>query len=147
MKNKFSFRFQPILDIKERLEEDKKSQLGTATQSFNEEKIRLQAYIEKKDSTNDELNKLTQNVVTIRELQNYGNKLQYIKRQIDQQNAVVKNCEENMNNCRVELIEAKKQTMIFDKLKEKAFEQFNYLKLKEEELFIDQIVSFKSASK
>lgn len=147
MKNKFNFRFQPILQVKERLEDEKKSQLGTATQYFNEETNRLQTYVEKRDITNREFNELTQKVVSIKELQNFGNKLDYMKRQIDQQNIVVKNCEENMNNCRLQLVEAKKQTMIFDKLKEKALEQFNYMKLKEEELFVDQIVSFKSATK
>ena len=147
MKNKFSFRFQTILDIKERLEEDKKSQLGTATQYFQEEANRLQTFIDKKNNANQELQDLTQQVITINDLKKFGNKLEFMQRQIDHQNVVVKKSESLMDNCRLELVEAKKQTMIFDKLKEKAQDQFKYMKLKEEEVFIDQIVSYRTASK
>ena len=147
MKNKFTFRFQTILDIKERLEDDKKSQLGTATQYFQQETNRLQTYIEKKDTVNKEFTELTQQVVTIKELQKFGTKQEFMQRQIENQNMLVKNCENHMNNCRLELVEAKKQTMIFDKLKEKAQEQFKQMLLKEEELFVDQIVSYRNASK
>jgi len=147
MKNKFNFRFQTILDIKERLEDTKKTQLGTATQFYQEETNRLQTYIEKKNTVNEEFSELTQKVITIKELQNFGSRQEFMQRQIENQNLVVKNCENHMNNCRLELVEAKKQTMIFDKLKEKAQEQFKQMLLKEEELFVDQIVSYRNASK
>ncbi len=147
MKNKFSFRFQTILDIKERLEDTKKSQLGTATQYFNEESNRLQDFIEKRDVVNNEFAEMTQQVITVKDLQSFGSKRDYMQRQIENQNVVVKKCESHVDNCRLELVEAKKQTMIFDKLKDKAQEQFKQMLLKEEELFVDQIVSFRSASK
>ncbi len=147
MKNKFSFRFQTILDIKEQLEDTKKSQLGTATQYFKEESNRLQDFIVQRDVVNNEFAQMTQQVITIKDMQSFGSKRDYIARKIENQNVVVKNCESHMNHCRLELVEAKKQTMIFDKLKEKAQEQFKQMLLKEEEHFVDQIVSYRNAIK
>lgn len=143
---KFNYRFQNILKIKEKIEESKKYQLASTQQHFRKEKGKLDSLLEKKRQNIDKWNAITNDnkVVKIKELQNSSTRLQMVNDLIERQENVVKKCETKLNHHRNELIEAQKQTKIFEKIKEKDFEVFQIQQDKDEAALIDQLVTYKS---
>lgn len=147
MANQFTFRFESILNVKEKMEEDKKNKLGLATKKMEEERQNLYQLMQKKENIIKDMQEKTKSVLKIKELQNASYKMQLVQNLIDVQVKVLEDCKEQTNKCRNELIEAKKQKKIFCKLKENDFEHFQYLVKKDEEKFIDQLVTYKTVNK
>ncbi len=147
MAKKFTFRFEPILSLKEKEEEAKKTELGFAAKKLKKEEAALNELYNRKHNVASQLQEKTQEVLKVKDLQYYATKLQFVDNLINQQKIAVNKCENQVDHTRRLLIEAKKQTKIYDLLKDKEYEDFNYMQLKEEEAFIDQLVSFKTACK
>jgi len=145
MAGKFVFRFQPILGLKEKEEDAKRAQLGLATKRLTSEKELLQGLHIEKEQVISQMQEKTKGVVQIKDFQRFSEKRAFINDQIDQQRVTVDKWENKVDHSRKLLIEAKKQTKIFGVLKEKEYENYQYLQMKEEEALVDQIVSFKSA--
>lgn len=147
MGKNFSFRFDTILNLKEMQEDNKKSQLGNATQKLKKEEENLFQLLNKKNNLSYQWKERTKEAITIKEVQIHASKLKYIDEVINNQSKKVLNCESTVNNCRIQLIEATKQTKIFNKLKEKDSDVFQYQLMKNEEALLDQLVSYKTAVK
>lgn len=146
MATTFSYRFDNILKLKEKAEEDKINQLAKDQKKLDTEKKSLQSLLEKKECNLDKWKEITKdnNVVSIKDLQKASMAIQNINQQVNSQCVTVKKQEMMLNETRIQLIEAKKQTKIFEKLKEKDYENFQSIQLKNEANLIDQLVTFKS---
>jgi len=144
---RFSFRFESILSLKEKDEDSKKNNLGLATKSLLQEEEHLTSLLQRRHEVTNEIRTKTQNKLQIKDLQHYASKLEFIDGQINQQKTTVNQWEDKVDQCRFQLMEAKKQTKIFNRIKEKDLEDHHYMELKDEEMFIDQLVSFKAACK
>lgn len=142
----FSYRFNNILKIKEKTEEDKINQLASDQKRLDKEKKSLQLLLDKKDCNLSKWKEITRdnNVVSIKDLQNASMNIQSINHLVENQSVTVKKHESKLNESRNQLIEAKKQTKIFEKLKEKDYDHFKNIQLKNEATLIDQLVTFKS---
>ncbi|SNR89807.1 flagellar FliJ protein [Anaerovirgula multivorans] len=142
----FSYRFNNILKIKEKTEEDKINQLASDQKRLDKEKNSLQLLLDKKDCNLSKWKEITRdnNVVSIKDLQNASMDIQSINHLVENQFVTVKKHELKLNESRNQLIEAKKQTKIFEKLKEKDYDYFKNIQLKNEATLIDQLVTFKS---
>ncbi|KAB3535883.1 flagellar export protein FliJ [Alkaliphilus pronyensis] len=147
MKNKFSFRFESILNLKEKQEDNKKILLGTATKKLKKEEENLMSLKSKKNSIATEWKEKTKEAISIKEVQIQASKMNYIDDVIKQQNKIIISCEEDVTNHRVQLIEATKQSKIFNRLKEKDTDVYKYQLMKNEESLLDQLVSYRSATK
>ncbi|GAB6088238.1 flagellar export protein FliJ [Alkaliphilus crotonatoxidans] len=147
MASKFTFRFEPILNLKEKEEEAKKTELGMAAKRLKEEEAALYELYHRKHDVASQIQEKTQGVLKVKDLQFYATKLQFVDQLINQQKVAVSKCENQVDHTRKLLIEAKKQTKIYDLLKDKEYENYNYMQQKEEEAFVDQLVSFKTACK
>ncbi|MBM7613658.1 flagellar export protein FliJ [Alkaliphilus hydrothermalis] len=147
MARRFSYRFETILNLKEKNEENEKNNLGIATKSLLQEEEHLTSLLQRRHEVASEIRINSQKKLQIRDLQHYALKLEFIDGQINQQRTNVNQWENKVDQCRLQLMEAKKQTKIFNRIKEKDFEDHHYMELKDEEMFIDQLVSFKAACK
>ncbi len=147
MATKFSFRFESILKLKEKEEESKKANLGIASKSLRQEEDQLTNLINQKTTMTDEIRSKSNSKLQIKDLQFFASKMQFVDQLISKQKVTVEVCEKKVDNCRVQLMEAKKQNKVFNILKEKDYEEYNYAQLKEEEMLLDQLVSYKTASK
>ncbi|SES67397.1 flagellar FliJ protein [Natronincola peptidivorans] len=146
MTEKFSYRFNNILKIKEKIEEDKKHIFASEQKRLEIEKKSLETLFIKRENTIDKWNKTinNDNIVKISALQRASADIDYLKKALTEQKTRVEKRQEKLNESRKELIEAKKQTKIFEKLKEKDYEVFKILQSKNEAALIDQLVTYKS---
>lgn len=145
MAGKFVFRFQPILGLKEKEEDAKRAELGMVTKRLTSEKEILQNLHMEKEQVISQMKEKTKGIVQIKDFQRFAEKRAFLNDQIDKQRVTVDKWENKVAHSRKLLIEAKKQTKIYGVLKEKDYEEYKYMQMKEEEALVDQIVSFKSA--
>lgn len=145
--DKFNFRFDTILSTKEKIEDDKKNKLGISMKKLAIQREHLDKLFQKKNDIIVQIDHKSQNKVKIRELRNLYTNLDRIQTIINNQTNVVMEQESETQNRRKDLLEASKQKKVFEKLKEKDFEEFKYSQLKNEIALTDEIISYKAANR
>ncbi|KAB3531385.1 flagellar export protein FliJ [Alkaliphilus serpentinus] len=147
MAKEFSYRFETILNIKEKDEENKKILLGNATKALNKEREHLQLLLEKKTSLQQQWRSLGEIRTTIKDIKTFSNTIKYFEDLIKSQSNTVKNCEAKVNGCRLQLVDARKQTKIYSKIKEKDRSLYQYKLAKDEEVLVDELISYNTVKK
>lgn len=144
----FNYRFNNILKVKEMTEEDKKNQMAYELTKLNLEEENLKCLLEKKELNICRWNELTKdnNVISIKELKKASMDIEKINSLVDSQTTKVKRQQGVVDESRRQLAEAKKQTKIFQKLKEKDYQRFLEVQSKIEANLIDQLVTYKSTA-
>lgn len=145
--DKFKFRFDTILSTKEKVEDDKKNKLGISMKKLAIQQGHLDKLFQKKNDIIVQIDHKSQNKVKIRELRNLYTNLDRIQTIINNQTNVVMKQETETQSRRKDLLEASKQKKVFEKLKEKDFEEFKYSQLKNEIALTDEIISYKAANR
>lgn len=145
MAKDFSFRFQSILNLKDKVEESKKNDFGNAVTKLESHKKNLNNLLNKRQEIIDELNDKSQKIVKVHEYRNICNNLQNLERNISNQNSIIFKQEVEVEKCKFALINAKKETKIFEKIKENDLSDYRYKEAKNEEMLIDHFVSYKSS--
>lgn len=144
---KFIFRFDTVLNTKEKIEEDRKNKFGISMQKLVTEQEHLQRLFQKKNDMVNQLQEKSNKIVKISELRSISNNLDIMQNIIDKQLNVVEQSEIETENRRKQLLEASKQKKVFEKLKEKDYEEHKYNQLKKEDALTDEIVSYKAVSR
>lgn len=144
---KFIFRFDTILGVKEKIEDDKKNKLGISMQKLVAEQNKLDKLCYKKEDLIHNLEVKMQNTIKVEELRNLSYNLDMMQNIINKQEEVVEQSELETENKRKDLVEASKQKRIFEKLKEKDYGRHKYNQLKQEHALTDEIVCYRTASK
>ncbi|MDR5658268.1 flagellar export protein FliJ [Serpentinicella sp. ANB-PHB4] len=147
MMQHFKYRFQSLLNIKEKLEENKKLELGKALQNLEHEKKRLSDLIRKREESIEQYRDKTSKIVSISTLKEASSNVYHFDSLINLQENKVKKKKSDVEVCKTGLALAKKETKMFEKIKEKDKIQHKYLLEKEEEEKIDSFVSFNSSVK
>ncbi len=142
---KFKFRLQGYLNIKEKLEEQKKLDYGKALKTLEEEKVKKAKLQTSKNETLQAFKKGVGNDGFIRpnEIQNYNNYIKATNERIKKQEQVVKEAGDQAEQKRKLLVEAVKDRKALDVLKEKALSDYMIEENKAEQKVIDEIVSYK----
>ncbi|WP_165000324.1 flagellar export protein FliJ [Anaerophilus nitritogenes] len=142
----FKFRYENLLEVKQKYEDVKKGKLNQAQSKLESEKIYLTNL--EMDQTNCHLHVASKMEmgVNVGHLKSYHTYLAGLKKTIDNQMVKIEKCNNEIITCRNELIQASKEKKTFEKLKEKAKETFYEEQKKEEANFIDQLVTFKNFS-
>ena len=144
---KFVFRFNTILNTKEKIEDDRKNKLGLSMKKLAQEKEELKALAEKRNNLIEQWQTKSSDIVKISDLRALSNNLELMQNFIDKQNKVVELSEMDAFNKRKELIEASKEKKVFQKLREKDFEEYKYIELKKEYELVDDLVSYKASNR
>ena len=139
----FNFKFQAILDLKIRLEDQKKAKYGEANEELKRQQDKLNVLLEEKVYQCNLMRDKGQKGVTPKELIVYNNYMERLKRSIEIQNVVVENAKKAVERARLELVEAAKQRKMFETLKEKKLEEYWEDYYKKEQAQLDEIVSYK----
>jgi len=147
MEKSFSYRFENILDIKEKLENERKNQLGKAVQRLESAEKKLIQWIERKKQAEDDWNNQARDVQKVQYFQQATNSFEYLDRMIQQQKEEIAQREKEVTEARKNLMNAKKDTKIFEKIKEKDYESYRIVEQRKESELIDQIVTHKSSRK
>ncbi|MFR4985919.1 MAG: flagellar export protein FliJ [Lachnospirales bacterium] len=140
---KFIFNMQGLLNIKEKLEEQSKTEYGKALAKLEQEKSILLNLKNKKQ----------ENILSFRESINKGVKpnyidninkyISFIDKKIEEQMQNINKVKEIVEEKRLALLEAMKERKVLETLKEKEKENYFKEELKNEQKIIDEIVSYK----
>ena len=143
---KFRYSMENILRIKERLEEQKRMDLGQAMVVFQSQQ-NIQRAIEHKQEKYLEEFYNNQNMITNgASLQTMSQQLSYYEKMLKQQKIVVEKAGEQVEIKREALKKALEERKIQEKLKENAFERYvEEEKLKEQQM-LDEVVGYRYAT-
>ncbi|RKI44239.1 flagellar export protein FliJ [bacterium D16-51] len=143
---KFIFKMESILSIKYKLEDQAKAEYGMEVAKLREEERKLEVLIAKKEAYQDALTKAVQDALIIREIKVLENSVENAKYNINVQKFVIKQQQQRVDQAREKLDNAMKERKTYEKLKEKAFEQFKMEIEAQERKEIDELVSFRFRS-
>ncbi len=144
---KFQFKFQQMLNINEKLKDQKQIEFGKAVQSLELEKDKL---IQLENSLNESVLALKESIqrkVSPRTVHEYNSFINLVKKQIVTQHKNVEQAEAYVEKVRAELAEALMEIKKYEKLKEKDYEQFIEEVKQKDNAFIDEIVTYKYTKK
>lgn len=141
--SKFIYRLQNVLDIKLKLESQAKTNFSMIAARLNEEEAKLSALYVTKSEYEDEYRAKSLGRLNVAELKFAKDNVEYIKGRIEEQIEVINNVRRELEVARFRLNEAMKERKIYEKLKEKAFEEFLQEESAAEKKEIDQLVSFR----
>lgn len=136
---KFSFKFETVLRVKEKKEEE----LKRALMRLQALRIEQEQLLEKIDNEKRRVYGAKaaekQGGVDIMSLVNYEAYLNNLRRKISAAEKKIKELEKKADDKRVEVIEASKEKKIFEKLKEKHFSEFKKTIVSNEQKQLDEI--------
>lgn len=140
---KFIFKMQNILDIKMRLETQAKTEFAEASARLNAEEQKLKELLTRKRFYEMEVVSMSEKgALNVVELKRHNNSIKAMQDLIEQQTVVLRIAEKNMDRARDRLNEAMQERKVYEKLREKAFEEFKLELNAEEKKEIDELVSF-----
>ena len=143
---KFVFKLESILSIKYKLEEQAKTEYGLELARLRLEEEKLARLEEKKQGYQRKLKDAVQNYLDVNHIRELQSSVEYVKYNMSLQRLVIKAQEQRVEEARRKLDEAMKERKTFEKLKEKAFEQFKIELEAQERKEIDELVSFRFGS-
>lgn len=123
---KYSFRLQTVLDLKEKILENKMLELSKVVSVYNQEKDRLQEFETKKKNSLAELNDLYSKpeLLDLSQVKTYKAFLGKISFDINKQKQVLEKILKLMEAKQKEVNQALKEKKIYEKLKENEEEKF-----------------------
>lgn len=144
---KFIFKMQNILEIKRKLEDQAKSAYAEALGALESEKEKLQQLEEKKGEYEERLTGMVMEALNIHEIRLMENGVEVMKYKIQEQMIAVTRAERVVESARQALNAAVVDRKTYEKLREKAFEEFKIEVDAEEKKEIDQLVSYQFTQK
>ena len=143
---KFVFKLESILSIKYKLEDQAKTEYGLELARLRLEEEKLARLEEKKEGYQRKLKDAVQNYLDVNHIRELQSSVEYVKYNMSLQRLVIKAQEQRVEEARRKLDEAMKERKTFEKLKEKAFEQFKIELEAQERKEIDELGSFRFGS-
>ncbi len=139
----FKFKLQGFLNVREKLEEQKKLEYGKAVKVVEDEKAVKKALEDQRDETLGVFkNGLAEKISPV-DIRNYNNFIKLTNDRIKNQELVIENAKKVVEEKRLSLVEAVKERKMLDVLKEKAMVQYLEDEKRDEQKKIDEIVSYK----
>ncbi|NLY67151.1 MAG: flagellar export protein FliJ [Tissierellia bacterium] len=142
----FNFKLEKVLNYKETVENEKKTKFAQIKQRLHKEELLLDDYYKQKKSIIEEKNSFNENIKA-GELYLYNLYINTINKKIERQKSIILKTKEELNKAKDEMLNAVKEKKIFEKLKENKYEEFISEQEKEEEKIVDNLVSYKTATR
>lgn len=140
---KFRFKMESILSIKEKMESQAKAEYGMELVRLREEEEKLEALNERRLDYQMQLTAAVGSRLVIRKIKDLENAVENIKYNMQLQRLVIRQQEQRVEAARQKMDEAMKERKTYEKLKEKAFEEFLLELDASERKEVDELVSFR----
>lgn len=141
----FEFRFENLLSFNLRKENEAKMQLSEAVQKMEQERKALEHLKIQYNDTLYRWNESMREQCRVSKIRLQSTQIQWLAERVaTQQNMYIK-AEERTEKCRLQLVEAKKESLKFEKIKVKDYEQFQQMEQKMESATMDQFVTHLSS--
>lgn len=139
---KFKYRMQNILDIKLKLEGQAKIAYGIAEQEYRTQQLKLQELMVRRMRYEKQLKELMSGVMDIQKINQAKSAVDSMKVLVRRQMMEVHRAEKALEKARNELNAIMQERKMHEKLREKAFSEFQQELLAEEGKAIDGLVSY-----
>lgn len=139
---KFVFKLQSILDIKLKLENQAKIAYGQANARLRKEEAALQMLITQRSMYEKRAVDLVNGTISIRDIKENKQSIDIMKSRIRAQMMVVHTAEKQAEAARQKLNEMMIERKTFEKLRERAFEEFKQEVAYEENQAVNELVSY-----
>lgn len=139
---KFSYRMQNILDVKQKLEEQEKANLGIATARYNEEREKMKNIMIRQAGYEKQLKELSVGKLNINEIRTCKNSINSMKVALRDQMIQVSKAQKQVELVKKKLNQVMMERKMHEKLKEKAFDVFVEELNHEESKLTDELVSY-----
>ena len=140
---KFIFKMESILSVKEKLEEQAKAEYSIEIMKLRQEEEKLDELEKRKNAYQTRLYEAVMDTLNISEIKILEDSVENIKYNIKLQLIVIANQQKNVDRAREKLDNAMKERKTYEKLKEKAVEEFKEQINAEEQKEINELVSFR----
>ncbi|MFT9495010.1 flagellar export protein FliJ [Anaerosolibacter sp.] len=142
--SKFNFKYQNLLGVKEKIEELIQGKLTSAQKKLDDEEQKLYTYEKSKESYMRMIHAKMQEGTDLSVIRIWDVYIRSLEKKITYQLQVIERCNRDVDEIRKNLVKASQERKTFEKLKEIDFDDFTYVAKKEEEKFVDQLVTFKN---
>lgn len=139
---KFRYSLQSVLNIKVKLETQKKQEFAAAMNALREEEAKLAFLEEKKASHEEKAKELLQGKLDFQDIEENRQTILFLEGRINQQKEQVKAAEDALEAARYALAEIIKERKTYENLREKAFEAFLQEENRSESKSIDELTSY-----
>lgn len=134
---------QNLLDMKEKLEEQAKNNYSQANLRLMEAEEELHRLENRLEEAQELLRMEMSDALNVRMIRNRENAVEILKTYVWQQQLVVIQRQRDVDLARQRLNEAMKERKTYEKLREKAFEEFKLEENRKEQKEVDELVSFR----
>lgn len=140
---KYSFRLQPVLNLKEKALEDKRLEMAKVIKLLNDYQTELEALEKKYLSYKGRIEdiSISNEIVNISELASYNSYMFQLEQQMKEKEITIENTRKVLKIKQNEVNEALKEVKVLDKLKETQSKKFYDAIYKKESEEIDDIVT------
>lgn len=139
---KFVYRMQNILDLKEKMESQRKAEYGLANAKLRKEEDKLRQLLVRKAGYEKRARELVKGKINIQEIKTCKQAVDAMKSAIRTQMMEVQVAQKNVELARSRLNQVMIERKTYEKLREKAFEEFKQEVAYEENRAVDQLVSY-----
>jgi flagellar FliJ protein len=142
---KFRYTLETVLNIKEQKQKMEKEKMAILISKYEVQKSKLVEIlnrIEKTTKENEENKALGTSAMNLRQFNLY---IESLYEKYNQQKAILKEIEEEIEKERHNLMEVSKEKEALESLKEKKYEEYKYQTLIEQNLMMDEQISYKTA--
>ena len=121
---KFVFRLQGILNLKARLEDQQRNVFAQARKTLNDEEAKLANLYERLEFYESEGRSMRERVLLLQDIKDNQNAISTVKEYIVEQKENVRLAEERLEEERIKLVELMKEHKTYERLREKAFDEY-----------------------
>ena len=139
---KFVYKMQNILDLKQKVENQQKIEYGLANTKLREEEEKLRELLVRQAGYESRARELVKGKIDIHEIRTCKQAIEAMKSAVRTQMIQVHVAEKNVELARNRLNQVMMERKTYEKLREKAFEEFKQEIDYEENREIDQLVSY-----
>jgi|GluameStandDraft_1065615.scaffolds.fasta_scaffold86389_2 flagellar FliJ protein len=140
---KFIFSMQNLLDMKEKLEEQAKNNYSQANMRLMEAEEELRRLRDRVAEAQELLRLEIESSLDVRSIRRRENAVEILRMYVRQQEFVVLQRQKDVEAARELLNEAMKERKTYEKLRERAFEEFKLEENRKEQKEIDELVSYR----
>ncbi len=140
---RFIFSMQNLLDMKEKLEEQAKNNYSQANMRLMEAEEELRRLRDRVAEAQELLRLEIESSLDVRSIRRRENAVEILRMYVRQQEFVVLQRQKDVEAARELLNEAMKERKTYEKLRERAFEEFKLEENRKEQKEIDELVSYR----
>lgn len=144
---KFNFSLQKILEIKSQVLDNLKMELNNINQQITAEENEIINLNKKYKEINNKFNTKTSVAMTVGEITYYKIYMVNVLKKIESKKEEVVVLNKKAESKRHEILNMNMEISSLEKLKEKEYEEYKYISMKDEENFINEFVSNKKLVK